>query len=149
MWDLESEASRVPIEGTSDGRETVTSEYVIEGPSLSRLGGVGFGRRPFLSEGLWFKPGALLPPLIVTELQFNAAPAHASCPGQAGTLRAAFKSRGVSGMSKNNKQKTKTAIYHPPKKGMPFLVVTVSPEGVVGTAVDPRMRLACSHQRKR
>ena len=52
-------------------------------------------------------------------------------------------------MSKNNKQKTKTAIYHPPKKGMPFLVVTVSPEGVVGTAVDPRMRLACSHQRKR
>ena len=39
-------------------------------------------------------------------------------------------------MPKNNKQKTKTAIYHPPKKGMPFLVVTVSPEGVVGTAVE-------------
>ena len=33
------------------------------------------------------------------------------------------------------KSKTKTAIYHPPKKGMPFLVVTVSPEGVVATAV--------------
>ena len=41
-------------------------------------------------------------------------------------------------MSKNNKQKTKTAIYHPPKKGMPFLVVTVSPEGVVATAVESK-----------
>ena len=35
-----------------------------------------------------------------------------------------------------NKQKTKTAIYHPPKKGMPYLVVTVSPEGVVAIAVE-------------
>jgi hypothetical protein len=24
-------------------------------------------------------------------------------------------------------KKTKTAIYHPPKKGMPYMVVTVSP----------------------
>jgi hypothetical protein len=32
-------------------------------------------------------------------------------------------------------KKTKTAIYHPPKPGMPFLVVTVSPEGVTATAV--------------
>ena len=40
-----------------------------------------------------------------------------------------------------NKQKTKTAIYHPPKKGMPYLVVTVSPEGVVAIAVE------CSRQR--
>jgi hypothetical protein len=35
-------------------------------------------------------------------------------------------------------KKTKTAIYHPPKSGMPYLVVTVSPEGVVATAVDPK-----------
>jgi hypothetical protein len=31
--------------------------------------------------------------------------------------------------------KTKTAIYHPPKSGMPYLVVTVSPDGVTATAV--------------
>lgn len=37
-----------------------------------------------------------------------------------------------------NKQKTKTAIYHPPKKGMPYLVVTVSPEGVVAIAVESK-----------
>ena len=37
-----------------------------------------------------------------------------------------------------SKQKTKTAIYHPPKKGMPYLVVTVSPEGVVATAVGSK-----------
>jgi hypothetical protein len=36
-----------------------------------------------------------------------------------------------------NKQ-TKTAIYHPPKSGMPYLVVTVSPEGVTATAVDTK-----------
>ena len=49
-----------------------------------------------------------------------------------------------------NKTKAKTAIYHPPKKGMPYLVVTVSPEGVVATAVEVQgKRLACSHQRKR
>ena len=32
-------------------------------------------------------------------------------------------------------KKTITAIYHPPKAGMPYLVVTVSPEGVTVTAV--------------
>ena len=37
-----------------------------------------------------------------------------------------------------NKQKTKRAIYHPPKKGMPYLVVTVSPEGVVAIAVESK-----------
>jgi hypothetical protein len=37
-----------------------------------------------------------------------------------------------------NKSKSKTAIYHPPKKGMPYLVVTVSPEGVVATAVESK-----------
>ena len=37
-----------------------------------------------------------------------------------------------------NKSKTKTAIYHPPKKGMPYLVVTVSPEGVIATAVGSK-----------
>jgi hypothetical protein len=39
---------------------------------------------------------------------------------------------------KNKKTKTKTAIYHPPKSGMPYLVVTVSPEGVSATAVDSK-----------
>jgi hypothetical protein len=33
------------------------------------------------------------------------------------------------------KAKPKTAIYHPPKKGMPYMVVTVSSEGVTATAV--------------
>ena len=37
-----------------------------------------------------------------------------------------------------SKSKTKTAIYHPPKKGMPYLVVTVSPEGVVAIAVGSK-----------
>jgi hypothetical protein len=37
-----------------------------------------------------------------------------------------------------SKSKSKTAIYHPPKKGMPYLVVTVSPEGVVATAVESK-----------
>ena len=36
------------------------------------------------------------------------------------------------------KLKPKTAIYHPPKKGMPYLVVTVSPEGVVAIAVETK-----------
>ena len=31
-------------------------------------------------------------------------------------------------------KKTKTAVYHPPKSGMPYLVVTVSPDGVTVTA---------------
>lgn len=37
-----------------------------------------------------------------------------------------------------NKSKTKTAIYHPAKKGMPYLVVTVSSDGVAATAVDSK-----------
>jgi hypothetical protein len=37
-----------------------------------------------------------------------------------------------------NKAKTKTAIYHPPKKGMPYMVVTVSSEGVTATAVESK-----------
>jgi hypothetical protein len=37
-----------------------------------------------------------------------------------------------------SKSKAKTAIYHPPKKGMPFLVVTVSPEGAVAIAVESK-----------
>ena len=35
-------------------------------------------------------------------------------------------------------KKTKTGIYHPPKPGMPYLVVTVSPEGVTATAVPTK-----------
>ena len=35
-------------------------------------------------------------------------------------------------------KKTKTAIYHPPKSGMPYLVVTVSPDGVTVTACDSK-----------
>jgi hypothetical protein len=34
-------------------------------------------------------------------------------------------------------KKTKTAIYHA-KSGMPYLVVTVSPEGVTATAVESK-----------
>ena len=37
-----------------------------------------------------------------------------------------------------DKSRAKTAIYHPPKKGMPYLVVTVSQEGVSATAVNSR-----------
>jgi hypothetical protein len=37
-----------------------------------------------------------------------------------------------------DKPRTKTAIYHPPKKGMPYLVVTVSQEGVSATAVNSK-----------
>jgi hypothetical protein len=37
-----------------------------------------------------------------------------------------------------DKAKPKTAIYHPPKKGMPFMVVTVSAEGVTATAVETK-----------
>ena len=36
------------------------------------------------------------------------------------------------GISVAKGKKTKTAVYHPPKSGMPYLVVTVSPEGVSG-----------------
>ena len=35
-------------------------------------------------------------------------------------------------------KKTRTAIHHPPKIGMPYLVVTVSPEGVSATAVESK-----------
>jgi hypothetical protein len=35
-------------------------------------------------------------------------------------------------------KKTRTAIYHPPKSGMPYMVVTVSPEGISATAVESK-----------
>ena len=35
-------------------------------------------------------------------------------------------------------KKTKIGIYHPPKSGMPYLVVTVSPEGVTATACNSK-----------
>lgn len=35
-------------------------------------------------------------------------------------------------------KKTRTAIYHPPKASMPYLVVTVSPEGISATAVSSK-----------
>jgi hypothetical protein len=35
-------------------------------------------------------------------------------------------------------KKTKTAVYHPPKSGMPYLVVTVSPEGITATACESK-----------
>ena len=43
-------------------------------------------------------------------------------------------------------KKTKTAIYHPPKSGMPYLVVTVSPEGVsvVGVSSKDEARILAS-----
>jgi hypothetical protein len=39
-------------------------------------------------------------------------------------------------MAKGNK--TKTAVYHPPKSGMPYLVVTVSPDGITATACSSK-----------
>jgi hypothetical protein len=35
-------------------------------------------------------------------------------------------------------KKTRTGIYHPPKSGMPYLVVTFSPEGVTATACESK-----------
>ena len=35
-------------------------------------------------------------------------------------------------------KKTKSAVYHPPKSGMPYLVVTVSPEAVSVVAVSSK-----------
>jgi hypothetical protein len=35
-------------------------------------------------------------------------------------------------------KKSKTAICHPPKSGMPYLVVTVSPDGVTATACESK-----------
>lgn len=35
-------------------------------------------------------------------------------------------------------KKTKTAVYHPPKSGMPYLVVTVSPDGITATACESK-----------
>src|SRR5215470_15778959 len=63
-----------------------------------------------------------------------AAQAKRGLPGQ--PFRNA-KLEGRLSMPKN-KSKQKTAIYHPPKSGMPYLVVTVSPEGVTATAVDSK-----------
>ena len=67
---------------------------------------------------------------------------NASIAAQAkrGLARAAFPECKVEGrlsMAKN-KTKPRTAIYHPPKSGMPYLVVTVSPEGVTATAVESK-----------
>ena len=38
-------------------------------------------------------------------------------------------------MGKEKDKKAKTGIYHPPKSGMPYLVATVSSDGVNVTAV--------------
>jgi hypothetical protein len=35
-------------------------------------------------------------------------------------------------------KKTRVGIYHPPKSGMPYLVVTVAPDGVTATACDSK-----------
>ena len=35
-------------------------------------------------------------------------------------------------------KRTKKAVYHPPKFGMPYLVVTVSPEGVTATTCESK-----------
>ena len=44
---------------------------------------------------------------------------------------------GISSVMKTS-GKSKTAIYHPPKAGMPYLVVTVSRDGVAATAVETK-----------
>jgi hypothetical protein len=47
-------------------------------------------------------------------------------------------SKGEAVVAKDKDKKAKTAIYHPPKSGMPYLVVTVSPEGISATAVESK-----------
>ena len=39
---------------------------------------------------------------------------------------------------KDTGKKSRTAIYDPPKSGMPYLVVTVSAEGISATAVETK-----------
>jgi hypothetical protein len=59
-----------------------------------------------------------------------------SCPGEAGMDPGSIPfARGVV-MPKG--KKTRVGIYHPPKSGMPYLVVTVSPDGVIATAVESK-----------
>ena len=41
-------------------------------------------------------------------------------------------------------KKTKTAVYHPPKSGMPYLVVTVSPEGITASESKDEARILAS-----
>jgi hypothetical protein len=36
------------------------------------------------------------------------------------------------------KKKYRTAVYHPPKEGMPYLVVTITPDGITATAVESK-----------
>lgn len=47
-------------------------------------------------------------------------------------------SEAVVAKDKDKDKKSKTAIYHPPKSGMPYLVVTISAEGISATAVDSK-----------
>jgi hypothetical protein len=69
-----------------------------------------------------------------------------SCPGAYAVQNAGELSRpgrgGLAALVQSSAmpkgKKTKTAIYHPPKSGMPYLVVTVSPEGVTATAVETK-----------
>ena len=58
------------------------------------------------------------------------------CPAKRG-LAGSFPNSGSRSVMAKEK-KTKTAIYHPPKKGMPYMVVTVSPDGVTATAVESK-----------
>jgi hypothetical protein len=39
---------------------------------------------------------------------------------------------------RGREKKSRTAIYDPPKSGMPYLVVTVSPDGISATAVETK-----------
>jgi hypothetical protein len=59
-----------------------------------------------------------------------------SCPGKAGLTRAALPFAGGAVMPKG--KKIRVGIYHPPKSGMLYLVVTVSPNGVIATAVESK-----------
>ena len=63
--------------------------------------------------------------------------AHLSLPGQAGIGQGSLQ-KGMERSADMPKNKTKTAIYHPPKKGMPYMVVTVSAKGVTATAVESK-----------
>jgi hypothetical protein len=58
--------------------------------------------------------------------------------GRAGAVLLVEPSAPLGVRPRTAKHKTKTAIYHPPKSGMPYLVVTSSTDGVDVTAVSSK-----------
>jgi len=82
----------------------------------------------------WIGPARLIVTVTSrTKLIFVRMNVLLSCPAKTGNWL------GIVPVGAMPKSKPKTAIYHPPKKGMPYLVVTVSAGGaVVATAVNSK-----------